>query len=330
MTVVTGTLITSLLEYFASNMWMYGASRFTFGLTRVCITVANGMVCDLIPDPKDRPKALGKNFSAIGVGFLVGSALGGVVASSADSYHLACLINLCIAIASFLWTFTFLPETSTIAKASATNKSPDNASSKASLWSAIQTIFSNADLRALFLFHAFVLICNISPQHAYFEFLRVDLGLSTSMRGLFLVAIGFASVAAQSTFPLVIARIGTPRFVLLCTIGGAITTFLAPLSGFTLFALTTFIGIFFGVVSSPSLSALSNNCPSHMSGTVNGLHESLSNLALVIGGLYVPITSQLHLFAPFWISAVGLILTVVFLRPKLLFSAETLDKKKQE
>lgn len=292
------------------------------------------MVCDLISDPKDRPKALGRNFSAIGVGFLIGSAVGGVVASSADAYHLASLLNLCIATVSFLWTFTFLPETSHLQNPSTTDssgkKASDTSSSKASLWSAIQTIFSNADLRALFLFHAFVLICNISPQHAYFEFLRVDLGLSTSMRGLFLVAIGFASVAAQSTFPLVVARIGTSRFVLVCTLGGAITTFLAPLSGLILFAISTFIGIFFGVVSSSSLSALSNNCPSHMSGTVNGLHESLSNLALVIGGLYVPLTSQIHLYAPFWISAAGLVLTVALMRPKLLFSAEVMAKKKQE
>lgn len=332
--VVSGTLLTSLIEYFATNLWMYGASRFTFGLTRVCMTVANGMVCDLTPVPSDRPKAMGRNFSGVGIGFLLGSAIGGIVASSADAYHFASALNLGLAIISFLWTFNFLPETSTLASQSKTTSPKKNDTSdgdaQASLWSAVRTIFANADLRTLFIFHALVLICNISPQHAYFEFIRTKLELSTPMRGLFLVAIGFTSVAAQSSFSLIIARIGTPRFVTLCILGCAVTTFLAPLGGFLLFAVTTLLGTYFAVVTSPSLSALSNGSPAHMSGTVSGLHESLTNMALMLGGLYVPLVSQLHMYAPFWISSAAIVATLVLLRPRLLFSADIDRKKKQE
>lgn len=313
---------------------MYGTSRFIFGLTRVCVTVANGMVCDLNADPKARTKAMGGNFSAMGVGFLIGSALGGAVASSADAYHLASALNLLLAVTSFLWTFFLLHETSTASNASVTGptskKDGTTPVTQTSLFSAIGTIFSNPDLRSLFIFHALVLICSLSPQHAYFEFIRAKLQLSTSMRGLFMVVIGLASVAAQSTFPLVVARIGTPAFVTLSILGNAISMFLAPVSGFIVFATMTLLGTFFGVVTSSSLSALSNNCPSHMSGTVSGLHESLSNLALVLGGLYVPITSEIHLVAPFWISAIALVITLLLCRPRLLFSADKPGKKKQE
>jgi predicted MFS family arabinose efflux permease len=325
--VVTGTLLTAIIEYFASNLWMYAMSRFTFGLTRVCVTVANGMACDLVTESKDRSKAMGKNFSAIGVGFLLGSAIGGVVASPVNNYHLASLLNLTLATISFLWTFLLLKETHKPEKENGSNKNATKTDAKMSLLGALREILSNPDLRSLFLFHSLVLICNISPQHAYFEFIRTELALPTSLRGLFLVAIGIASVAAQSTFSLVVAKIGTARFVYICVIGTAITTFLAPLSGIVLFSITTLLGTLFGVVSSTSLSTLSNASPSHLSGTVSGLHESLSNLALVLGGLYVPVTSQIHLFAPFWISAASLLITLALIRPKLLFGAESKQKK---
>jgi len=335
--VVTGTLLTAILEYFASSVWMYGMTRLTFGLTRACVTVANGMICDLVADPKERSKAMGKNFSAMGIGFLLGSALGGVMASPLDGYHAALLCNFGISLLSFVWTFTFLEETSKSGSASksSSSSSPSSsasaiASSKASLLGALREILSNSDLRSLFLFHAMVLICNISPQHAYFEFMRLELELSTTLRGLFLVAVGVVSVAAQSTFSIVLSKLGMAKYVAMCIIGAAVSNFVAPLGGFALFTTATLAGTFFGVVSSTSLSTLSNASPAHLAGTVNGLHESLSNLALVIGGLYVPITYAMHMYAPFWISSFAFVFTIILLRPKLLFSQEPSKHKKTQ
>lgn len=326
--VVSGTLLTAILEYFASSVWMYGATRLTFGLTRACVTVANGMVYDLVADPKERSKAMGKNFSAMGVGFLLGSALGGIIASPADGYHAALLANLGISIASFVWTFLFLKESKKDVPAAKTSPSPSSSSAQVSLLGALREILSNTDLRSLFFFHAMVLISNISPQHAYFEFMRLELQLSTTLRGLFLVAVGITSVAAQSTFSLILSKLGTAKYVALCILGASVSNFLAPVGGFVIFTAATLAGTFFGVVTSTSLSTLSNASPAHLAGTVNGLHESLSNLALVIGGLYVPFTYAIHSYAPFWISSFALLATLILLRPKLLFDL-TQDKQKK-
>jgi predicted MFS family arabinose efflux permease len=342
-----GTLTTTILELFASDLATYGLSRFAFGLTRVCLTVANGMICDLVKDEKERSAAIGKNFSGMGVGFLVGSAAGGVVATLDSSYRLASTINFAMALVSLTWVIMFLKETkqdvnketdkkkdsssSTNGKKNGGSKVEDDsinsASNKMGLLDALKSIMGEPELRTLFLFHACVLVCNISPQHAYAEYIRVDLDLSTSLRGLFLVSIGIATVFAQMTFPLAIAKLGTPLYVRLALIGCAITSFLAPLGGMALFSVATLVGTFCSVVTSVSLSTLSKSSPSHLSGTVNGLHESLTNLALVIGGLYVPFTTAFHKFAPFWLSSVAILVTLALVRPSLLLSNSQKQKK---
>lgn len=296
------------------------------------MTVCNGMICDLVTDPKLRAKAMGRNFSGVGLGFLFGSALGGVFASAEEGYFTACVLNLTLSVIGFLWVFFFLKET-----LKPEDKSTEHAKvevkARVSLLGALKEILSLPDLRMLFLFHTMALICNIAPQHAYFEFIRTELLLPTSLRGLVLVSIGFATVISQSTFSALLSKIGTSNFVTLCLIGGAITTALAPMAGLILFLTTTLLSCFFGTVTSLSLSTLSNASPPHLSGTVNGLHESLSNMALMIGGLYVPFTSQIHLYAPFWISAAALILTLLVVRPTLLYNAPPAskdDKKKQD
>jgi predicted MFS family arabinose efflux permease len=328
--VVSGTLLTTILEFFASDLWTYGLSRVTFGLSRVCVTVANSMICDLVTDSKARGAALGRNFAAVGVGFLLGSALGGVLASPLDDYFTASLISLTIASISFVWTFLFVKETSHPVAKDSVGVAKSDAKAKVSLIGALGEILSKSDLRTLFLFHTLALICNISPQHAYFEFMRTELALPTAVRGLFLVGIGVATVVAQSSFSAVVAKIGLSRFVTICLLGGAITTCLAPIAGIVVFSTTTLFSCFFGVVTSASLSTLSNASPAHLSGTVNGLHESLSNMALMIGGLYVPATSKIHLFAPFWISGIGMALTLLLVRPTLLHESGKDTKKKTE
>lgn len=148
--VAFGTLLTAILECLASGLMLYGASRLTFGLTRVCITVSNGMICDLISDPKLRAKSLGRNFSAVSVGYLVGSALGGAVASPADGYFTASMMNLILSSISFLVVYFFLKETF--------NHTPNtlegnswNSKHQQSLLSAVKELTSQPDLRTLLL-----------------------------------------------------------------------------------------------------------------------------------------------------------------------------------
>lgn len=90
--VVFGSIITMLLELRAVDFWSYMLSRVTFGLTRAAMPVANGVMVDLFSSAEERSAALSKNGAAVGVGFLIGAALGGALVGCVPS--VASLANL--------------------------------------------------------------------------------------------------------------------------------------------------------------------------------------------------------------------------------------------
>lgn len=72
-----------LLELWSSNFWTYALSRVTFGLTRAAMPVANGVLCDIYTSADERSQAISRNGATVGVGFLLGAGLGGVLVGSA-------------------------------------------------------------------------------------------------------------------------------------------------------------------------------------------------------------------------------------------------------
>ena len=74
-----GTFIGFLILGFANSLWMLFASRLLDGFTGGNISVAQAYITD-ITDENDRAKGLGFWGAAVGVGFIIGPALGGFLA----------------------------------------------------------------------------------------------------------------------------------------------------------------------------------------------------------------------------------------------------------
>lgn len=73
----------NVLLALASSSWELGASRFVSGLAAGNISAAYAYLTDITSDA-DRPKALGMLGAAFGLGFILGPALGGILAGGDD------------------------------------------------------------------------------------------------------------------------------------------------------------------------------------------------------------------------------------------------------
>lgn len=76
-----GTTISFVMLAFAGNIWILFASRILDGITGGNIIVAQAYVTDITPKER-RTQSLGLIFAAFGVGFILGPALGGVLAAA--------------------------------------------------------------------------------------------------------------------------------------------------------------------------------------------------------------------------------------------------------
>jgi len=77
----TGTVISFIMLAFAATPLMLFSARILDGITGGNIIVAQAYITD-ITDPKDRTKALGYIFAVFGLGFAIGPAIGGAIASA--------------------------------------------------------------------------------------------------------------------------------------------------------------------------------------------------------------------------------------------------------
>jgi MFS family permease len=124
---LTGTLFSYVIWLFAGNFALLIASRILGGIMAGNISTASAAVADST-EPKDRAKGMAVVGVAIGLGFILGPAIGGFFASihlEADvvegvftlhPFSGAALASLCLAALNLLWAARRFPETFPIEK----------------------------------------------------------------------------------------------------------------------------------------------------------------------------------------------------------------------
>ncbi|MCA9915906.1 MAG: MFS transporter, partial [Anaerolineae bacterium] len=109
-----GTVISFLMLGFAPNVAVLFFARILDGITGGNIIVAQAYVTDITPR-EQRTTALGYIFAAFGVGFIIGPAIGGILAST-FTYQTPYLIAATAAAIVVLLTWLMLEETHTAEK----------------------------------------------------------------------------------------------------------------------------------------------------------------------------------------------------------------------
>lgn len=105
---IAGACTAMLLLGFATALWMVFAARIVNGLCNANVSTAHAYVADRVP-PRDRAKYMGMMGSAIGLGFVVGPAIGGLLHAESMP-NLPFFVGAGLGACNWLMAFFWLPE----------------------------------------------------------------------------------------------------------------------------------------------------------------------------------------------------------------------------
>ncbi len=105
---IAGSCAAMLVLGFATTLWMVFAARLISGTCNANVSTANAYIADRVA-PKDRARYMGMMGSAIGMGFVFGPAIGGLLSSERHP-ELPFLCAAALAGVNLLMAFKWLPE----------------------------------------------------------------------------------------------------------------------------------------------------------------------------------------------------------------------------
>lgn len=300
MTSLSGACVSYIMLGLASNAWWLLASRILGGFMAGNIAAAFAYASD-VSEPSRRAASLGLIGAAIGIGFTVGPAVGGVLAGNdiaSANFLRPATLSACLSLLAVALVALVLPESNTAAQRRSAGRSRSGA---------LQLLFERPALR--FIAGAALLVtCSQSILESIFAIWALNkFGFGPRTVGLLLFC--FASLAVLTQGGLVrvlVPRLGEPR---LATIGiaayviglvlvGEASGWVATAAGLALCGVGT--GSF-----GPSASALaSRQSTDHDRGAVMGTYQASSSLARVIGPFASgPVYAALGPSAPYLLAA---------------------------
>ncbi|QMW22898.1 TCR/Tet family MFS transporter [Sandaracinobacteroides saxicola] len=273
-----------LIAAFAPSIGWLLLARLIAGITGASFSVAYAYIADITP-PAKRAETFGLLSVAFGIGFIVGPALGGLVA--AWGVHAPFLLAAGLAALNFLLGALVLPES-----LSAEKRRPFD-------WRRANPLGALKQVRALGgaigwiavgLFAWF--IAHQSLQGLWNFYASYRYGWGAKEVGWSLTAVGVGSVLVQwFLIKRAIARLGERRTALLGIVCGVIAF---TLYGAAFVPWIGLVGIVFGSIAGmayPSIQAMmSMMTPEDAQGELQGAMSALSSLAVIIGP---PLMTQL-------------------------------------
>lgn len=306
-----GTVISFLLLGLAGQVWLLFAARILDGITGGNIIVAQAYVTDITPREK-RTEALGYIFAAFGVGFIVGPAIGGILADT-FTYQTPYYVAAFAAAIVVILTWLMLEETVT-PEMQAENKQKrgqelgfvnviKNIPLVSILLIGFGSQFAFSMLQSTFsLFGEAVLFAD-NPE-------RAELGV-----GLLLAMIGVGQIITQLFLvKQLVKRFGESRLVVVGGVVRSISMFVLVLLAVPASAaLTLFLFAVGTGMQMPALQSLvTNTVPDSQRGGVLGLYQSALSLSIIFGSA---VAGSLFAIAPITPYVTGGIIFALMLIP---------------
>lgn len=277
-----GTVIAFLMIGFAQSVAVLFAARVLDGVTGGNIVVAQAYVTDIMPEGR-RTQALGYVMAAFGLGFIVGPALGGLLASIMGP-QAPFVFAAIAAFATVLLTYFTLEETITPEV-----RAQYRASARASIGPA--EMMRNVPLMAVMLvsflgrfgFGLLIGTFALFAEAVIFageEFAAVSLGV-----GMLLMIVGVGQFFTQIfLLPAALRRYGDPAIVLLGSVWRAFGMFALALATEPFLGAVSMIGFAVGSgLLLPALQSLvTKTVAREMRGAILGIHQSVMSLAVII------------------------------------------------
>lgn len=308
---LVGACIGYLILAYATSMTGLYASRIVGGLMAGNISAALAYAAD-VSKPADRAKSLGMIGAAIGIGFMLGPAIGGALAGSdpaTANFMRPAFVSCGLAVLAMLLVFFVLPESRSAEQRAASAAHPSRRSPLALL--AALPRLRRIMIAAVLVISAQAILESISALWAFKRF-----GFGPRDAGLLLLSLATIAVIMQGGLVRVLVpRFGEQRLAIFGAVAyilGLMIVALAPGFGLAIAGLVS-CGVGVGAYQ-PCASALASRESNEGNrGAVMGTFQSSSSLARIIGpAISGPVFGLWGTSAPFLVG-IALVIPAVWL-----------------
>ena len=276
---IAANCIAMLFFAASSTLVLFFLARAFAGMANANIGTAQACVADILPG-EERAKGMGLVGAAIGMGFVLGPAIGGLLAplgTAAPALAAAALSGLNFVLAFFLLPESLSPEAREAAKARRSSR--------------LRTFIAALDhplLPLLFLLFFLLTVAFAQMEATFALFTQARFGYGTAENGYLFAFIGVALALVQGGLVAPMRRVLGESAMLLggTLVLGAGLLWLAQVQSMAgLLGACVVLAIGHGI-SNPALSTLvSRQAAEHQQGQVLGVNQSMASLARVVGPL---------------------------------------------
>lgn len=312
---MAGSALGYLLLGCGNALWLLFLGRIIDGLTAGNISTIFAYAADITP-PGERAKRYGMIGGAIGLGFIIGPAIGGFVARwglSAPMYLAAgmCLIN-------FAWAYFALPET-----VSVRSERPTFRWSNANPLTVFKDLQSNRGLRSLLFASAFHFIAFAQLQGNITVYFKDVLSWNAAQMGFIFLTVGIADFVTQGYLVGKLHKFFDEQKLSAIGIGIAGVMYLV-FASFMRYHIAGEVYIAYLIYAfgkglfEPSMSSLiSKSADDSQQGKAQGSYQALQSLTRVIGPVTAAFLFNIHKGLPYLVCAMlTFISAILFLRLK--------------
>jgi len=297
MSSLAGACLSYLVLGFATNIWWLLLSRALGGFMAGNISAAFAYASD-VSEPHKRAAALGLIGAAIGIGFTVGPAIGGVLAGDdlvTANFMRPAVVSACLSVAALLLVAFMLPESNTAQRRAGRPEGVRIGPVRLLLERPLLRLIVGA---ALLVTSAQSMLDSILGIWALDKY-----GYGPRTFGVLMFGIAFFAIMTQGVLVrLLVPRLGEARLAMigvLTFVSGLVLSAQAPTAALTVIGLAM-CGMGVGAFSPSASSLASKQSDTHDRGAVMGTYQSGSSLARVIGPfLSGPLYAALGASAPF-------------------------------
>lgn len=305
--------------------WLF-LGRIIAGITGASFTTATAYIADISTDETSKAKNFGLIGAAFGLGFVLGPALGALLATwgiRAPFYAAAvlCLLNC-------LYGYFFLPE----------SLSKENRREfdwkRANPFGSLKFLTNHPKIGGLALSFFLIYLGSQAVQGNWNFFTIYRFNWSEKMVGISLAVVGVLVGAVQGGLTrVIIPRIGNEKSIYLglslYTLG--LTLFAFATQGWMMFAFL--IPYCLGGICGPSLqSVISGHAPANQQGELQGALTSLMSLTAIIGPLIM--NNSFAYFtttnAPFYFPGIHFLIGAACMLASVIITYKVLSKEKRE
>ncbi|PWF43413.1 MFS transporter [Massilia glaciei] len=272
---MAGMCINFLATALAPNLAFLFIGRVIGGMSSASMSVASAYASD-ITSPENRAKSFGKVGAALGLGFIFGPMLGGVLGDKDP--HLPFYAAAALSAANLAYGYFFVPES--LPKSM---RSPLSLS-KMNPFAALFGLFARAEIRGLVIVYALLAFAQIILHTTWVLYTTFRFNWSPLDNGIALFCVGLTAAVVQAgLLGILVKRFGEVRVAIMGLASGCITFALYGLAtqGWMMYVLILCNLLAFA--AGPALQGIiSKSTPGNEQGKLMGSLASITSLAIIV------------------------------------------------